>query len=370
MLTPHDDYPIHQTQLPLAHTVSSDPNHYDRYWFNGFSDDGSLFFAAAMGHYPNRGVIDGAFSIVRGGVQRSVFVSGRMPHDRATSIGPYTVHVVEPLKTLRLELEPNDHGITADLTFTAITAAVEEPRQTLTVGTRATMDATRLTQWGRWTGTITIDGETITVDLVRGTRDRSWGVRGVGAPAPTNLPPRPPEIFWLWAPLHFDTFCTHTAAFEHPDGHRWMSAARWVPHLASTDERTWGATAAEHMNWWDYEMTWRPGTREMERTVITTKRLSGDPIRIELEPLVTFRMRGIGYTHPKFGHGHAHGDLAVNSEEIDLATVNPEDPSMVHIQTLVRAHSNVGEGMGVLEQLVFGDHAPTGLRGITDGWRP
>jgi hypothetical protein len=28
------------------------------------------------------------------------------------------------------------------------------------------------------------------------------------------------------------------------------------------------------------------------------------------------------------------------------------------------------EGVGVLEQLAFGPHAPTGLTGITDGWSP
>ena len=49
MLTPYDDYPIHQTADPVAHPSSADPNHYDRYFFNGFSRDGSLFFAAAMG---------------------------------------------------------------------------------------------------------------------------------------------------------------------------------------------------------------------------------------------------------------------------------------------------------------------------------
>ena len=46
MLTPFDDYPIHQTSLPVAHTVSGDPNHYDRFWFNGYTED--FYFAAGM----------------------------------------------------------------------------------------------------------------------------------------------------------------------------------------------------------------------------------------------------------------------------------------------------------------------------------
>src|ERR1700742_2792446 len=86
VLTPFDDYPIHQTPLPLAHPASGDPNHYDRFWFNGYTED--YYFAAGMAVYPNRGIIDGAFSVVHDGVQRSVFASGRIPADRGeTRIG-------------------------------------------------------------------------------------------------------------------------------------------------------------------------------------------------------------------------------------------------------------------------------------------
>src|SRR5262249_51016760 len=87
VLTPFDDYPIHQTPLPIAHPATGDPNHYDRFWFNGYTED--YYFAAGMAVYPNRGIIDGAFSVVSDGVQRSVFASGRIPHDRSqTRIGP------------------------------------------------------------------------------------------------------------------------------------------------------------------------------------------------------------------------------------------------------------------------------------------
>ncbi len=52
MITPFDDYPIHQTSLPLAIPATSDRNFYDRFWLNGFVGDGSLYFGAAMGFYP------------------------------------------------------------------------------------------------------------------------------------------------------------------------------------------------------------------------------------------------------------------------------------------------------------------------------
>lgn len=370
MLTPYDDFPIHQAPVPIAQTVSGDPNHYDRYFFNGHTRSGDVFFAAAMGHYPNRGVVDASFSVVTEGVQRSVFASGRLSPDRATRIGPFSVSVIEPLRRLRVEVGTNDQGVSAELDFHAVTAAVEEPRQTLVRGGRVAMDATRLTQWGRWQGSITVDGHRIDLEPgdTLGVRDRSWGTRSVGAPTPTNLPPAMGQLFWLWAPLHFEGFCTHAAAFENADGHRWMSTARIVPHLVTTDAPTWGVDTSEHLNWWDYDLSWKPGTREISRATITSRRLDGTPVSLEFEPIVTFRMRGIGYTHPTFGHGSAHGELDVSGETIDLATVDGEDPTMVHVQTLSRVHSNLGEGVGVLEQLAFGPHAPTGLIGAFEGY--
>ena len=45
MLTRFDDYPIHQTPEPVAQPATGDRNFYDRYFFNGYSRDGDLFFA-------------------------------------------------------------------------------------------------------------------------------------------------------------------------------------------------------------------------------------------------------------------------------------------------------------------------------------
>ena len=44
MLTPFDDYPIHQTPEPVAY-AGTDRNFYDRYFFNGYSPDGAVYFA-------------------------------------------------------------------------------------------------------------------------------------------------------------------------------------------------------------------------------------------------------------------------------------------------------------------------------------
>jgi hypothetical protein len=364
MLGPFDDYPVHQTPAPIAQTVSGDPNHYDRYWFNGYDREGGFFLGAAMGHYPNRGVIDAALSVVHDGVQHSVFASGRMPADRSTVIGPVGVEVLEPLRTVRLTVAPGDHGLSADLVFRHRTEAVEEPRQQLWRNNVSVMDYTRLTQWGTWEGAVTLPGgATLEVEPGRtyATRDRSWGVRPVGAQMATNFAPEVPQLFWLWAPLHFDDCCTHLAMFEHPDGERWVEQALVVP-LA-------GAGAPEHLGRSEVDLDWMPGTREIASARITPHRRDGSALpAIDFERILTFRMRGIGYLHPMFGHGTNHGELEVAAESIRVDDFVPLDPSSIHVQTLCRVRFGERTGTGVLEQLAFGPHQPSGLTGFLDGF--
>ena len=116
MLTPFDDYPVHQTPLPLAHAGGGHPDFYDRFWFNGYTED--YYFAVALGIYPNRGIIDAAFAVVHDGWQRSVFASGRMPLDPTqTRVGPIRVDISQPLRVNRVRVDSADLGITADLEF-------------------------------------------------------------------------------------------------------------------------------------------------------------------------------------------------------------------------------------------------------------
>jgi hypothetical protein len=92
-------------------------------------------------------------------------------------------------------------------------------------------------------------------------------------------------------------------------------------------------------------------------------------LRVELERLATFRMRGIGYFHPVWSHGSNHGDLETGRESIRVEDFDPLDPSCLHVQSVVRATMEGRAGIGVLEQAHFGPHGPTGLVGMIDGHR-
>ena len=105
MLTAGDEYPIHQTPEPVAYS-GSDRNFYDRYFFNGYNGDGSVFFAAAMGVYPHLNVMDGAVSILKDGVQHSVFLSRPLNMERMdTRVGGLSVEVLEPLVSVSFDIK-------------------------------------------------------------------------------------------------------------------------------------------------------------------------------------------------------------------------------------------------------------------------
>ena len=142
-----------------------------------------------------------------------------------------------------MKVHDNEHGITADLTFEARAKPVEEPRFTYRQGPRTVMDYTRLTQNGLYEGHIDVKGTRIDIDygMVLGTRDRSWGVRPIGLADPQGVaPPRPPQFYWLWAPLNFpDRFMLYHLNAE-ASGKPWNTASV----LGELDEAEAGAHGA------------------------------------------------------------------------------------------------------------------------------
>ena len=372
MLTKFDDYPIHQTAEPIAHPASSDRNVYDRYWYNGYANDGEFYFAVGMGLYPNRGILDCGFGIVRDGGQHAFPASKRAAGEPTdTTVGPFRIEVVEPIMVSRVVLEPNETGMECDLTFTARTACVEEGRQTLRQGFRPMLDSTRFAQFGRWQGTVQYNGKTVAVDASRvyGTKDRSWGLRPVGEPESGGAPARRlPQVYFLWAPIHWQDHCTHFGTFEDESGYPIHQDGAIVPAYGSLAEIPGvmdpGIRAMASV---EHEITYVPGTRRAKSARITLVERSGERRETELEPLIAFRMKGIGYTHPEWGHGRWKGELAIGGESWKTAALNELALENIHVQQVMRARSQGQEGVGVLEQICLGPHAPSGFREFMDG---
>jgi hypothetical protein len=371
MLTAGDDYPIHQIPEPIAY-ATGERNFYDRYFFNGYARDSSVFFAVALGVYPQLGVMDAAMSIIEGGVQRNLRASrSAVLLDRmATRVGPIEVEVLEPLRSLRVRVASPEHGVAADLVFTGRARAVEEPRFTRRAGARTLMDLTRLTQNGAWRGHLELDGRRIAADGFWGTRDRSWGVRAVGEPDQQPQPGAERQFYWLWAPLNFDDRVTLFHRNDDGDGRPWTRFAAMLPLESASGGRTFAAPASE--------ITLHPGSRHAANARIAfgapnaaddARDAPGDSgITVLLEPRYELYMSGIGYGHPQWGHGRNRGELAVGYDTETLASADRNDPLHLHVQALCDARLELGDGtvrrgQGVLEQLILGRHAPSGLLG-------
>ena len=366
VLHPADDLPLHPTPAPLLHPVSDSPGLYDRYFHNGFTADGSLFFAVALGVYPNRQVMDASFAVVLDGVQHNVRASRRCSTDRTvTTVGGIAVTVVDPMLEHRVTVD-GSQGVAADLVWRAGSPVIEEPRFTRLVDGRPILDYTRITQFGSWSGWIDVDGTRLEIGPdTLGCRDRSWGVRGgSGLPGPATVP----QFHWLWVPTMLDDLCAHVAVNEDGDGRAWHRSGAIAGRLdAPSLDEVLDDSRVRRTTHSEVDVVWSPGTRWMSSATVRHEQWRDDEIEITYEPVLRFQMSGIGYLHPEWGHGSWHGELAETRDSIDLASVDPADPTMVHIQQVCRATSGERSGVGVFEQLVIGPHAPSGFSGLTDG---
>jgi hypothetical protein len=326
-----------------------------------------------MAIYPNRRILDCGFSIVRDGEQHAFHASRRAPDDPSeTQVGPFSIEILEPMRRVRVRLAPNETGIECDLTFTARTACVEEGRQTTRRDGRIFMDATRFAQFGRWQGEIRYDGQRVEIEPARvfGTKDRSWGLRPVGEPETGGAPSSSlPQIFFLWAPTHWKDHCTHFGLFDEANGRSWHQDGMIVPAY-ETPEEIPGVVdpGVRPMRRLEHRIQYIPGTRRAGSAEISLVDHDDQRIDMQLEPLLCFRMKGIGYTHPEWGHGFWKGELALAGESWKCSELEPMALENQHIQQVMRVTRSDSDevGIGVLEQIAFGPHAGYGFKEFLD----
>lgn len=364
ILTKADDFPIHQTPDPIA-VSGTDRNFYDRYFFNGYTPDGSVFFACAFGVYPHLNIIDASFSVVADGVQTNVRASRILHMERMDlQVGPIRIDVVDPLNKLRVVVNAADRGIEANLLFTKRADAIKEPRFTYRHGPRAFMDYTRLTQNGSYEGTLSVNGKPfeITPETVRGTRDRSWGIRPVGVPdAQPQAPAALPQFYWLWSPLNFEDHLVFFHANDDEYGRPWNRKAV-IRDLKD---------GAPKMGDAKIDIAFASNTRHAKSAIIHTRSFEGGDYVVELTPHWHFYMHGIGYGHPEWGHGRFHGELEVAHDSFATADIDDGDMANNHIQAFCTAvltapDGQKRQGVGILEQLIVGPHAPSNFTDLFD----
>ena len=372
MITSLDDYPVHQTSQPLAIAGTSDRNFYDRFWFSGFVGDGSLYFSVAMGFYPNRRVQDGGFSVVVDGHQHCLHISGELPLDRAvTEIGPLLIQTVIPMRRHRVIVNDPGRGFEANLTFEASTGAHEELRQVLTDGIPTSMDLTRLSQFGSWSGWIVVKGKRIEVDPRRtnGTRDRSWGIRPCGEPG--GRPHRwASQFFFGWTQTFWDDFVLHGMFYDNEKGNMVLSSGGTLPLVPQRNEPVFARDTGEIATTpSSFSFDYLPGTRRIRHAEVRFRRENGDIWGLDYEPLIAFQMAGVGYFHPQWGHGYWKGPYAIAEETWNLSDLDITQPHLFHVQQVCKVTLNGSQrACGILENVAFGPHEPSGFKELYDGY--
>jgi len=365
MPIPLDEYPLHQVPLSLEHPGTSDPNFYDRWYFNAHDRTGDLFLITGMGVYPNLGVIDAYATVRKGDTQFTVRTSDALTDDRMRlEVGPYRIEVVEALQKIRLVCDGDDHGVGFDLTWNGSFPAVEEAHHVARRQGRVIIDACRFAQLGTWSGTLCVDGDDIAVDDTTwvGSRDRSWGIRPVGGP---EAPSRASEEFdasfgfwWTYVPIRFDDFALVLIMQEDGDGFRSLNDAVRVWPADS------GRPVVEQLGWPEIDIRYRSGTRIPTGAMIRMADRSGKPVTVEVESKGYVVLHaGPGYgTDPDWSHGQWKGRNYVEGVAHDM-----NDPDIVArtpfgvLDHVAHADCDGHEGWGLFEHGTIGRHAPSGF---------
>lgn len=366
MISAFDDFCVHQTPGYLRIPGTTDRNFYDRYFFSGYSVDGSVMFGFAFGRYPNRYVQDAHFTVAINGQQHSLHASDVIADDPAVSrVGPLQVEVETPMRRLRCRVEENPEGICCDLLFEAESGAIDEGRLRVDRMGMTYIDQTRFMQYGRWSGWLEIDGRRHTLQAggVFGLRDKSWGVRAIGEQQVTAKPGE--RIFWMNVVLRLaDGFCVFRT-LDHADGTSHEREGYEAPLYSVSDTVPVGETGLKPIANWEFELRFAPGSRRITGGNYQVDWREGGNFHFTGRCVNTLWYAGLGYNHDRWHHGQDHGEsLVVERESWSAAAVDDTamDRQFLASAMEIRCDGKV-VGFGHTEQLLLGDYDPFGWQG-------
>jgi hypothetical protein len=296
--------------------------------------------------------------------QHTVRASRELGSDRMdTVVGPLGVEVIQGLKKLRITCDENEWGVAADLTFTGVVEALEEPHTFSRRYGRVIQDVTRYAQVGVWEGQLIAAGRDfdVTPDRWKGVRDRSWGVRPVGEPEAPGIRARERTDGYGfrhdWIPMQFDDHMLKIQIDQDGDGHRHLEESMRVWNIDQN-------RPVDHLGRPDVDIEYLSGTREMRKATVRTTDPEGKPIVVTNTPLRTLYLAaGSGYIPDgTWGHGYYQGPLKVEGVVHDLSDPEERRRYARLNETLCRFETDTGEvGYGMHENLIAGIFRPGGF---------
>jgi hypothetical protein len=344
-----DDFAVHQTPELVADVATTDPNFFERFYFNLFSHSDDLFMIVGLGQYPNRGLMDAFAIAVRHGVQHSLRSSVVFDGDRLhTRAGPLAIEILSGTRTVNVRADAHEGSpIEFDLTWQADIAPYLEQRTHAKTGPRVTDDGQRFVQTGRWNGTLALGDEqfAITSDRFWGARDRSWGLRRLADSVPLVPAPRTSfTSFFTWTPMQFEDYAVLYASFEDAAGIPERRSAHLVGNLPDTEVVDLGPT--------DHQLAFVPGSRRLAGGTISFQAAHPD---IEIEALTRLCLdKGSGYGQSEsWQHGSYRGPSVV-----EFSSTPQEElfPTSWIDACLCRFRRGGDVGYGVFDTTIVGDH--------------
>lgn len=374
-----DEALCHQVTDTFAVVGTSDRAWTEKVCAMAAARDGSLQLGFGLGKYPNRGVLDGYAGISRGVEQRTVRASRRLSSQpELTTVGPVRYEVVQPMRSVRFSLEPNDEQPVAfDWVFEAELPAQLEDRTHLRDGYRVSADLVRYHQIGVASGWVEIEGARTEIDPDTwvSTRDHSWGVRyDVGTP-PTDIEQIDPlaglSFRMIWCPV----------LMERPDGSRYglflhfqIVTAPGLLHQVAMGgvERADGSVD----RWTELvpDLSYDPVNRRLLGGQIHATTESGTTRTLQIEVLSdTGFLLGAGLYFGLDGHHHGEwrGDLHVEGEHtVDCSTAEQARRMHQIRDTVVRVTDPEGGGVGWgnCQPIITGADPALGLTAESSFW--
>lgn len=364
-ISPMDEYLAHQTSDTFDYVFTSDRNFYDRYYFNMHDSSDDFFMVVGMGQYPNLGVTDAFVAISHGTNQYVVRASRALGHDRLdTRVGPFSIEVIEGLKSLRIRCDENEWGLSFDLRFEGSVPALEEPKSFTRNRSRVMMDVSRYAQVGNYSGTVEVAGQRyeVTPDRWKGARDRSWGVRPVGEREPPgigieDLAQGRHGFYHHWIPLQLDRGMFKVMYDADYAGNATIEEAVFIPAFGTLGEILRYGTP-------EIEVEYLPGTRELKSARTILRCPGGEDVRITSLPKRTvYLAAGSGYLPSEdWGHGFYKGQNFVEGLIFDMSTQQKRSQYAVLNETLCRFELSTGEvSYGMHENMCIGIYLPHGF---------
>ena len=200
-LTRMDEWPRHQVGGTFDVVADGSPHWSDGYYFTTGDDAGDVAWFMGFRLHANNDVLDAFTCVSSAGRQHNIRWSRRLrPRIDDLDCGPFSVEIIEGLRTLRTRCTDNMYEITFDLRWEGFAAPYNEDRLISIINGRLHSDRSNYDQCCTVTGWMEFNGRRIEVDGWTGVRDHSWGIGNntggmrSSAIAPAPQPSAPPGL--------------------------------------------------------------------------------------------------------------------------------------------------------------------------------